>query len=121
MSGMPSGPLSEMVTTISVTKLSPFQEASVYSNAPNGHNCMYVLLRYPKTMVGVGSTIKNPDYYMGADDIPSVFSYLQTHGYTIDTKLTKMMSGSGISIGGVSDARMSGDRKMIAMVTAPSP
>ena len=53
---------------------------------------------------------------MGIDDIPSVLSYLQTHGYTVDTKLTKMLAESRITMGGLSDTRISADRKMICIV-----
>jgi hypothetical protein len=52
---------------------------------------------------------------MGADDIPSIFGYLRTQGYSIDNDLTKMMNTSRVEIGGVSEMRFSGDRKMICM------
>jgi hypothetical protein len=52
---------------------------------------------------------------MGADDIPSIIGYLRTNGYSIDTETTKMMNKSRVLIGGVSDTRFSGDRKMICM------
>ena len=54
---------------------------------------------------------------MGSDDIPSVFSYLKTHGYTIDTSTTSMLQDGRVVVGGVSDKRFSGNRRMIAMVT----
>jgi hypothetical protein len=53
---------------------------------------------------------------MGADDIPSVLAYLNSNGYKVDTGLTKMLFKSRITIGGVSETRLSGDRKMICMV-----
>ena len=109
LSSIPSGPLADLVTPISSAKLSPFQD-SVGS-------CVFVLLRYPKNVCGGGRpSFKNSDYFMGADDIPSVFSYLQSNGYSIDTDLTKMLNKSRITIGGVSETRFSGDRKMICMI-----
>jgi len=113
LSDMPNGPLSNMVTTISSPKLSPFQ---FLNNGNNPNNCIFVLLRYPKTVCGGGNgSLKNSDFFMGADDIPSIFGYLRTNGYSIDTEITKMMNKSRVLIGGVSDARFSGDRKMICM------
>ena len=53
---------------------------------------------------------------MGADDIPSVFGYLQNNGYKIDTSTTTMLQDGRVLIGGVSDRRYSGNRRMIAMV-----
>jgi hypothetical protein len=111
----PPGPLADMVTHMSMPKLSPFQEAGVFSGIRG--NCALVLLRYP-VHVGVGGKgIKATDSFMGADDIPSVFSYLLSNGYRIDTDLTKMLFKSKAMVGGVSDTRFSGDRRMIAMVT----
>jgi hypothetical protein len=112
LSSMPTGPLSNMVTTINTPKLSSFQTIGDFNNNP--FNCTYVLLRYP---VNSG---KNPlkcyDFFMGADDIPSIFAYLIENGYKIDTDLTKMLYKSPITIGGVSDTRLSGNRKMIAII-----
>ena len=116
LSSMPAGPLADLVTTISTAKLSPFQEAGAFSSpGMYSGNCTYVLLRYPKNVCGGGVSLKNTDYFMGADDIPSVFGYLQSNGYTIDTALTKMLYKSKVVVGGVSETRVSGDRKMICM------
>jgi len=118
LSIMPSGPLANMVTSMSTTKLSPFQESGAFSSPGMfSDNCVYVLLRYPKQGSGFGGrgSIKHPDYFMGADDIPSVLSWLVSNGYSIDTDITKMLYKSRITIGGVSESRLSGDRKMICM------
>lgn len=116
LSDMPSGPLSNMVTTISSPKLSPFQ---YLNNSNNPNNCIYVLLRYPKQSCGGGNGyLRHPEFFMGADDIPSIFGYLRTNGYSIDTEITKMMNKSKVLLGGVSDTRFSGDRKMICMFSA---
>jgi hypothetical protein len=118
---MPPGPLAEMVTMINLPKLSPFQEAGQYSSqtigtARMGFGCTHVLLRYPKGSCGNGLG-KNTDMYMGADDIPSVLGYLKTNGYNVDTSLTKMMFQGPIKIGGSSETRFSGERKMICFAS----
>jgi len=64
---------------------------------------------------------KNADAFMGADDIPAVFSYLMNNGYTVDTSISKMMFQSRAMVGGVSDRRLSGDRKMIAFISLREP
>ena len=116
---MPDGPLADMVTMVNLPKLSPFQEAGIFSAAGFGRgmggSCVHVLLRYRKSS-GLFSW-KNSDIFMGADDIPSVLGYLKANGYTIDTDLTKMMFKSRIEVGGVSDKRFSGDRKVICFVS----
>jgi hypothetical protein len=122
ISTMPSGPLADMVTMINTPKLSPFQEFGQFStpNFGRGFGCTYVLLRYPKYACGFsGGVGKNIDYFMGADDIPSVLAFLNSNGYNVDTGITKMLFKSRITIGGVSETRLSGDRKMICMVEGP--
>ena len=121
LSAMPPGPLADMVTTINVPKLSPFQEAGAFSNPHLGRgmgSCVLVLLRYPKNVCGVNGSIgKNVDIFMGSDDIPSVLSYLGSNGYKVDTSMTKMLNNGRVMIGGASETRFSGDRKMICIVS----
>jgi len=119
---MPPGPLEDLVAVVDLPALSPQVRAAAYSSpfyGGLGCTCAHVLLRYPKSVIGgVGSgAFKNADNFMGADDIPAVFSYLQTHGYKVDTSLTKMMFQSRVVVGGVSEKRLSGDRKLIAFVS----
>jgi hypothetical protein len=120
---LPEGPLADMVTMINLPKLSPFQEAGAFSSPNMGRgmgSCVYVLLRYPKSVCGVGNAVgKNTDYFMGADDIPSVLAYLASNGYKVDTSMTKMLNHGRVLIGGESETRFSGDRKMICMVVGP--
>ena len=119
LSGMPEGPLGQMVKLISLPKLSPFKDMPSNTTFRNsiGFGCTYVLMKYPKQ--NFGSTIKCADAYMTADDIPALFSYLKTNHYHIDTDLTKMMNKSRAQMGGISETRYSGDRKMIFMVGEP--
>jgi len=113
LSSMPDGPLANLVTTTSTSKLSPFQQLNSISSNPS--NCVHVLLRYPKNSAGHISSVKNAEYFMGHDDIPSILSYLQSNGYEVDTNLTKMLFKSDV-IGGTSQNRLSGNKKMICMI-----
>lgn len=110
----PPGPLSNMVSYVHLSKLSPFQEPSPTFDLMS---CAHVLLRYPVSKVGTGiGAFKHSTVLMSADDIPSVFSYLQTHGYKVDTSTTTMLQDGRVLVGGVSDRRFSGNRRMIAIV-----
>ena len=124
-SNVPDGPISEMVSTISSPKLSEFQTASpFYGNPGYGRgigNCVPVLLRYPigkgGAANGYSAFTRNTDSSMGADDIPSVLSYLLENGYSVDTEMTRMLQCSEVNIGGPAVNRMSGKRKMICFFT----
>lgn len=111
INSIPDGPLANFVTSISTSKLSPFQQITSIANNPS--NCIHVLLRYPKH--SHNASIKNTDFLMGHDDIPSVLSYLHTNGYIVDTQLTKMLSKNGL-VNGTSDNRTSGNKKMLCII-----
>jgi hypothetical protein len=113
INSIPDGPLANLVTSISTSKLSPFQQLNSVSSNPS--NCIHVLIRYPKSADNYTSSIKNTDYLLGSDDIPSVLSYLHSNGYIVDTQLTKMLFKSDV-INGTSQNRFSGNKKMICII-----
>lgn len=99
---MPPGPLSNMVKHISAKRLSEFQIHPIY--------CSFVLLRYP-----VSNCCVCLDNYMTVDDIPSVFSYLQSNGYIIQEGLTRMLQKGGFT---TSNSYV-GNKRTICMFSYP--
>jgi len=108
----PDGPLADMVVPISTIKLSSFQENGPFSDLAND-SCMYVLSRYKKG--SPNACIKNNNFFMTAEDIPSVLSYLTKNGYTINSDITKLLLKTGVVNN--SERISSGKRKMICMVS----
>jgi hypothetical protein len=104
LSGLPYGPLRELVFAIQTPPLSPFQQSDWMSC----DSCIFVLGRY----LGMKPTMNHANAFMMADDIPSVISYLHEHGYKVDTQITEMLQNSDV-IGGSSPCR--GNRKMVCM------
>ena len=109
LSSMPRGPLSNMVYSMKFDKLSPFQYL------PPGSPCIF-----PECTMVIGKykikpTMNHTDTFMMTEDIPALFSYLETNGYTIDRSLTHMMFDSKVDLGGVSQCRYSGNRRMVCM------
>ena len=116
VSSIPEGPLAEMVSQISVPKLSKYQQlGSLISSNGYADHCVYAILRYPKK--NGYKSMKFSDTFLGPDDIPSLFSYLNMHGYTIQNDTTTMMFHSNIQFGGVSNQRLSGNRKLICFAS----
>lgn len=106
---MPDGPLSKVIRVFNTPNLSPFQ---TFTNTINrGDNCTYILMKYPNGNKGIS---KN---WMLEEDIPAVFSFLQENNYKIDTSLTKLMNHSQVNLGGVSQLKRTGNRKMVCMFT----
>jgi hypothetical protein len=109
----PSGPIAEMVVPIRAVKLSPFQENGRFSESAHD-SCMFVLSRYKKG--SQKACIKNTRFFMTAEDIPSVISYLTENGYAINSDITRLLFKSGIALS--DDNRHSqGKRKMICLVS----
>ena len=79
---MPTGPLSQMVSRYSSQKLSQFQVSSNDNNC-----CKYAFLR-------IGGNREN--YFLTAEDVPSLLGYISANGYTIDTSITKIVQKANI-------------------------
>lgn len=71
----PTGPLAHRVQVVRPPRLSPFQ-----SHPPHAQSrCVHALI-----------TAACPLRYMSPDDLPELFAFLATNGYTVDTGLTKL-------------------------------
>lgn len=99
LSAMPPGPLANMVATRRFPPLSEFQRLSPWD--VYGSSCRHVLLRYPKGTVNA-SSISN---LMSQNDIPSLFAYLTSNGYQVQTELSKMISDQGLHSGSASSRK----------------
>ncbi len=71
----PTGPLAQRVQVVRPPRLSPFQSHPPHAHAP----CVHALM-----------TAACPLRYMSPDDLPELFAFLATNGYTVDTGLTKL-------------------------------
>ena len=81
----PQGPLRNLITQVYYNRLSPFMQQSAFKN------CEIALLSLECI-----NNRKTARKLMTADEIPSLFSYLMSCGYTIDTKITNMLNKSDI-------------------------
>jgi hypothetical protein len=105
LSDMPSGPISKMVKIFSPKRLSEFQNYPI--------NCSFILLRYPSLYCSI-----NMNTYMFVNDIPSIFSYLISNGYTIEQGFTKIIQRGGFDTF-ISNTFFSGNRRTICMFSYP--
>jgi hypothetical protein len=101
---MPTGPLAPLIVYISSQKLSPFQSQCAFSN-----NCTMAISRYYNKGV-----CKKGNRFLLAEDIPSLLSFLQANGYSIDTTITKMIQRSNINIG---NTACDNKKKMVCIVS----
>lgn len=98
---MPDGPLSKAVRIFNTPNLSPFQNTGNYT---------YILMKYPKGNKGISTN------WMLSEDIPTVFSFLQSNNYIIDISLTKLMNDSQVNLGG---GGVSVTKRMVCMFSFP--
>lgn len=120
LSGVPAGPLADMVKAINPPKLSAFQSFSPFA-APfhgAGSGCVHALMRYP--VRNIYNSAKYSTAHMSEEDIPSIFAYLRSHGYVIETEMAKMLFMSNVDMGGVAQSRLSGNRKMVCVFSFSS-
>jgi hypothetical protein len=93
INGVPRGPLRTFVRRVQFLPLSKFKE-------PYDDKCGLAL-----------QSLRGGGCFMSVDEVPELFSFLLSHGYKIDTSLTKMMI--------LTDVRFdtTNANKMIAFVT----
>jgi len=97
----PRGPLEKITRRVILYPLSTFKQPG-----PCNH-------RKP---CGIGfASINNSCHLMTTCEIPELFSFLLSNGYTIDTSITKMLNDSDIQIGA------NDSKKMICFITYKSP
>ena len=101
---MPAGPLAPLIVYISPQKLSPVQSQCAFSN-----NCTMAISRYYNK-----GACKKGNRFLLAEDIPSLLSFLQANGYSIDTTITKMIQRSNINIG---NTACNNKKKMVCIVS----
>ena len=89
----PNGPLQKLVKKIHFNKLSCFQESSNSCNKIE--NCGYALVS-PYNLCSL----------LTVDDIPDLFSYLLSNGYTIDYQTTKLLQKNNMTFNTNSDKQL---------------
>ena len=88
----PGSPLNQIIKRVGPIRLSPFQVDSAFSGCGNGcgniaQSCNILI-----------TSIHDKNHLMCIDDIPNLFSFLVTNGFTIDTSITKMMQDSNVKL-----------------------
>lgn len=112
----PKGPLAKIVRRINFVPLSTFKQPGPCSRIQNCGLGVVSLHNgcdsYDTVYRDYGySNYKNGCNLMVVDEVPDLFSFLLSHGYKIDTSLTKMMNGSDIRF------QTNNSDKIIAFIT----
>jgi hypothetical protein len=87
----PQGPLQNLIRRIKLNPLSPFKQAGPCNPI---QKCDFALMSLD--ILGYGSRNSCGSNLMSPDEIPNLFSYLLSTGYTIDTKITNMLNKSDV-------------------------
>jgi hypothetical protein len=88
-----NSPLQQIIKKVGSIKLSPFQVDSAFSGCGTSgcgnlsQSCNILITK-----------INNKHELMCIDEIPSLFQFLITNGFTIDTAITKMMQVSNVKL-----------------------
>jgi hypothetical protein len=89
---IPPGPLARFVRRISTPNMRPYQINMDSWNSPQRNQCIYAFMSLNRAVC----TMNRSTNLMCVDEVPNLFSFLISNGYTIDTKITKMMTGTNI-------------------------
>jgi hypothetical protein len=91
----PRGPLLKLTRRVKLYPLSEFKEPG---NCTRLQSCGLGLrsMRLLYGFGGGGGYNNSCSHLMTVDEVPDLFSFLLSNGYTIDTSITKMMNQSSI-------------------------
>jgi hypothetical protein len=106
----PRGPLLKITRRIKLYPLSEFKEPG---NCTRLQTCG-LGLRSLRFLYGFGGGYNNSyscSDLMTVDEVPDLFSFLLSNGYTIDTSITKMMNQSSIRY------KTNNSNELIALIT----
>jgi hypothetical protein len=105
----PQGPLNRITRRIKLNPLSEFKEPS---NCTRLQTCGLGLLslRFLDGFVGFNNPNSCCDL-MTVDEVPDLFTFLLSNGYTINTSITKMMNQSSIRY------KTNNSNELIALIT----
>jgi hypothetical protein len=90
-------PLNSIIKRVGSIRLSPFQVDSAFSGCggSSGGGCCTNLAQCCNLLI---TSIHNKHHLMCIDEIPSLFEFLLTNGFKIDTSITKMMQASNVKL-----------------------
>jgi hypothetical protein len=106
----PEGPLNKLTRRIKFYPLSEFKEPS---SCRRLQTCGLGLrsLRFISDFNGYGKNSYGCSDLMTVDEVPDLFTFLLSKGYTIDTRITKMMNQSSIRF------NTNNSNELIALIT----
>ncbi len=95
-----NSPLHQIIKNVGYIKLSPFQTAGDFSGCnggggSGGGGCCGNISQCCNIII---TKINDKHHLMCIDEIPSLFEFLLTNGFVIDTSITKMMQNSNVKL-----------------------
>ena len=87
-------PLNQIIKNVGPIKLSPFQTDSAFSGCNGGCGCGN-LSQCCNVLI---TKVNDKHDLMCIDELPTLFQFLVTNGFTIDTSITKMMQNSNVKL-----------------------
>ncbi len=97
----PNSPLNQIIKRVGPIRLSPFQVNSAFSGCGGGGGggcCSSGCGNTAQCCNLLITSLQDKTHLMCIDDIPTLFSFLLTNGFTIDTSITKMMQNSNVKL-----------------------
>lgn len=91
-------PLNQIIKNVGAIKLSPFQKDSTFSGCNSGSGCGCGSGNLSQCCNVLITKINDKHDLMCVDELPLLFEFLLTNGFTIDTSITKMMQNSNVKL-----------------------
>jgi hypothetical protein len=89
-------PLNAIIKNVGPIKLSPFQTDSSFSGCNSGCGCGCGNISHSCNILI--TKINDKHDLLCVDELPLLFEFLLTNGFTINTSITKMMQNSNVKL-----------------------
>jgi hypothetical protein len=91
-------PLNAIIKNVGPIKLSPFQTDSSFSGCNSGCGCGCGCGNISHSCNILITKINDKHDLLCVDELPLLFEFLLTNGFTINTSITKMMQNSNVKL-----------------------
>jgi hypothetical protein len=88
-------PLNQIIKNVGVIKLSPFQTGSTFSGCNSGCGCGCGCGNHSQCCNVLITKVNDKHDLMCVDELPLLFEFLLTTGFTIDTSITRKRKHTG--------------------------
>jgi hypothetical protein len=114
-----AGALATRVKTVRPPRLSGLCSDNGVGNSNNNNKCIHVITSSASASAGACSAVSGFCDYMTPEQLPELFAFLVSNGYTVDTALTKLAAKHQSGGGGCGNGTGTNANSLVCLISIP--